>query len=123
MIKMVYCLRRQPHLTPEQFRDYWLNTHGPLVRDAAGLLNIRRYVQHHPSHGELSEAMRASRGAPEPYDGVAEIWFDSVEAMQAPAKSPEARAVMRAIREDEATFIDQARSPAWLGEEHVLVQS
>ena len=121
MIKLVYCLRRKPHLSSQQFRDYWLNVHGPIVRGYAPLLNIRRYVQHHPAYEAINEAMRKSRGAPEPYDGLAEIWFDSLEAMQAPAGSPEARAAMRAVREDEAKFIDQARSPAWLGEEHEML--
>jgi len=32
MIQLIYCLRRQPQLTPAAFRDYWLHTHGPLVR-------------------------------------------------------------------------------------------
>jgi uncharacterized protein (TIGR02118 family) len=122
MIKMTYCLRRQPHLSREQFQDYWLNKHGPLVLSHAQALNMRRYVQLHTAAHPINDAMQKSRGAPEPYDGIAEVWFDSVEAMTAPGGTPAGKAAMRALREDEARFIDSADSPLWIGEEHVLVQ-
>jgi len=121
MIKMTYCLRRQPHLTREQFQDYWLNQHGKLVRSHAPVLNIRRYVQFHSASHPINDAMQKSRGATEPYDGVAELWFDSVEAMTAPGGTPAGKAAMRALREDEARFIDQAQSPVWFGDEHTVV--
>ncbi len=37
MIKVVFCLCRQPSLTGEEFQDHWLNLHVPLVK------NISRY--------------------------------------------------------------------------------
>jgi uncharacterized protein (TIGR02118 family) len=121
MIKLTYCVRRLPHLTREQFLDYWLNRHGPLVKSHAQVLNIRRYVQVHATGHPANEAMRASRSAPEPFDGIAELWFDSVATMTAPSATPEGRSALRALREDEARFIDQARSPLWFGEEHTVV--
>ena len=45
MIKLVFCLRRLPHLSREEFHRYWLDTHGPLVRERAPALGasaIRR---------------------------------------------------------------------------------
>ena len=121
MIKMTFCLRRQPHLTREQFQDYWLNQHGPLVRSHAAALNIRRYVQFHTASHPINEAMQKSRGASEAFDGIAELWFDSVESMTAPGGTPAGKAASRALREDEAKFIDHARSPLWFGEEHAIV--
>ena len=35
MIKLVFCLRRLPHLSREAFQRYWLDSHGPLVRKLA----------------------------------------------------------------------------------------
>ena len=64
MIKLTFCLIRLPHLTREAFQDYWLNTHGPLVRSLAGALRIRRYVQLHSADPAISADIRASRGAP-----------------------------------------------------------
>ena len=45
MIKLTFCLARLPHLTREQFQDYWLNKHAPLVASHKATLGIRRYVQ------------------------------------------------------------------------------
>ena len=122
MIKMTYCLRRLPSLSREAFQEYWLQRHGPLVRRLAPALQIRRYVQVHTAGDPINDAMRKSRGAPEAYDGVAELWFDSREAMVAGSTSPEGKAAMAALREDEARFIDRAQSPVWFGEEHALVE-
>ncbi len=122
MIKMTYCLRRLPSLSREAFQQHWLKNHGPLVRRHAQALKIRRYVQMHTAGDPLNDAMRKSRGAPEPYDGIAEVWFDSRESMVAGSTSPEGKAAMAALREDEVRFIDRAQSPVWFGEEHVVVE-
>ena len=69
MIKLTFCLVRLPHLTREAFQDYWLNTHSPLVRSLAEALRIRRYVQLHSADPAISADIRASRGAPDQFDG------------------------------------------------------
>ena len=120
MIKLVFCLRRLPHLSREQFQRYWLDSHGPLVRQHAGVLGIRRYVQAHSADDALSAGMRAVRGAPEPYDGVAELWFDD-DAFEAARRDPAAREAGRILLEDERRFIDLARSPLWFNREHVII--
>jgi uncharacterized protein (TIGR02118 family) len=117
MIKLVFCLTRRDHLSHEEFLDYWRGIHGPLVASHAGELGIRRYVQSHPSAVGLSIA--AVRRAPEPYDGVAELWFDDFDAVT--ATTPVQRAIARLIIEDERAFIDLSRSPIFLAEESVLV--
>ena len=60
------------------------------------------------------------RGAPEPYDGVAELWWESEEAFRAARRNPEAREAGRLLLEDEAQFIDLADSPLWLNREQVI---
>ncbi len=35
MLKFVYCVRRRPDISLEEFRKYWLEHHGPLVRSYA----------------------------------------------------------------------------------------
>ena len=34
MIKVVFCLRRQPHLSRQEFQHYWRTVHAPLVAEA-----------------------------------------------------------------------------------------
>ena len=121
MIKLTFCLRRLPHLSREQFQDYWLNTHGPLVARVAETLQIRRYVQLHSLPPAANAGIRASREAPEEFDGVAELWFDSLEAIISNGGRPEAQAAAALLLEDERRFIDLPRSPLWFGQERVVV--
>lgn len=118
MIKLTFCLIRLPHLTRAGFQDYWLNHHGPLVASVKDALRIRRYVQTHSVPAEISATLRATRGAPEDYDGVAELWWDSFESMAQDEAAAQASAL---LLEDEKKFIDLARSPLWWGREHVIV--
>lgn len=121
MIKLSFALRRLPGMSRAEFQQYWREQHGPLVRELAPLLGIRRYVQLHTADDALNEALRAGRGGPEPYDGVAELWFDSAEAIQAATATTEGRDAALALLEDERRFIDLGRSPLWIGEEHEVV--
>jgi uncharacterized protein (TIGR02118 family) len=123
VIKLVFCLRRKDGLSLAEFQEYWLNTHGPLVRSHAKTLRIRRYVQTHTLDDPASQAgLAGSRGAPEGYDGVAELWWDSREDMAAGVATPEGRAAAIALLEDERKFIDHSRSPLWIAEEHPVVE-
>ena len=121
MVKLVFCVKRLPHLSREDYQKYWRDRHGPLVREAAPALAIRRYVQTHTAATPLNERLRTGRGAPEEYDGVAELWFDSVDALVAAGGTPEGRAAGKRLLEDERRFIDLARSPLWLAEEHEVI--
>jgi len=122
MIKLTFALVRLPHLTREQFQDYWLNTHGPLVASVRDVLRIRRYVQLHSFDEALSTGIRASRDAPPQFDGVAQLWYDSLEDLAALADDPAARAAGRLLLEDEKTFIALPKSPLWWGEEKVIIE-
>ena len=119
-LKLTFCLRRLPPLSLEAFQDYWLNRHGPLVRSLQPALGMVRYVQLHRMSTDLGDGMRRVRGAPEPYDGVAELWWESEESWRNAGKHPEARKANRLLLEDEAKFIDLPNSPLWLNSEQVI---
>ena len=122
MIKLVFTLRRRPDMSREEFQAYWRDRHAPLVRRHAEVLRIRRYVQTHARASELSAALGASRGGePDYYDGVAELWWDSLEDLAAVISTEEGQAAANELLEDERRFIDLESSPLWLGEEHVVV--
>ena len=121
MIELVFCLRGLPHLSREEFQRYWRDTHGPLVRRHAPVLRIRRYVQVHTLDTPMNAALRASRGGPEEFDGVAELWWDGLEDLQAAVSTPEGQAAGLELLEDERRFIDLACSPLWVGVEHPVV--
>lgn len=120
MIKLVYCCRRKQGMTREEFQARWHDVHGPLVRKVREQIpTMQRYVQSHTLPDEANAGLRASRGTPEPYDGITEIWFDSVEAMSA-GGGAEVAAAGRKLLEDEAEFIDFERSNVFLTEEHEI---
>lgn len=120
MIKLTFALTRLPSLSRQEFQTYWFETHAPLVTSVREVLGIRRYVQMHSLPAEFSEPLRASRGGPEGYDGVAQLWYDSLEALGALMQKPEAQAAARLLLEDERKFIDLPKSPLWWGEEKVV---
>ncbi len=122
MIKLVYCLRRLPHLSREEFQRYWLETHGALVRERAQALRIRRYVQVHTLEGWINEALRESRDALEGYDGVAELWWESVEDFATATASPEGRKAGEELLEHERRLIDMERSALWVAKEQAIVE-
>lgn len=121
MIKLTFCLRRRSDLSVEEFQRYWLETHGPLVRARAEALGIRRYVQAHTM--DLSGVHRAFQGrnggAPPPFDGVAELWFDDLDVLG--GDDEERRRAGQELLADERNFIDLPNSPMWLSVEHEIV--
>lgn len=121
MIKLTFCLRRRPELSWEEFSRYWREVHAPLVAERAEVLGIVRYVQVRTlDRPELHDAYRRRNGgAPEPFDGIAELWFDETRFAQPP--SEEARRAARELLDDERRFIDLPNSPMWVGEEWAVV--
>ena len=121
MIKLTYCLRRRPDLSWDEFSRYWREVHAPLVRDRAEQLGIRRYVQVRTlDERAVHDSFRQRNdGGPEPFDGIAELWFDDLASFS--RQDAERRRAARELLEDERRFIDLARSPMWLGEEDVVV--
>ncbi|MEM9561982.1 MAG: EthD domain-containing protein [Actinomycetota bacterium] len=121
MYKLTFCLRRRPDLTREEFQTYWRETHAALVADRAGPLRIRRYVQVHTEDvpGLHAAMQRRNGGSPEPFDGIAEIWVDSIDDLA--ADEPALRVAGAELLTDERNFIDLPNSPMFVTREHVIV--
>jgi uncharacterized protein (TIGR02118 family) len=117
VVKLVFCLHRRSDIDEDEFHRYWSEVHGPLAASLAPVLGIRRYVQLHTVPGRVNTALAAGRGAPEHFDGVAELWFDSLDSLFAAALSEEGTAAAETLRIDEARFIDHSRSPIFVGQE------
>lgn len=122
MIKLVFPLRRLPQLSRAQFQKYWFEVHGPLVRQHADVLAIQRYVQLHTLEDPVNDAIRASRGSMEPYDGVAEIWWQSRQELEDALGAPAGQKASLLLLEDEKRFIDLPHSSLWLGEERLILE-
>jgi len=120
MIKFVYVVRRRPDVTPEAFRKYWLENHGPLVRNYARVLRAKRYVQSHTLDMALNQVAQQIRGSQPPYDGITEIWWDSVEDLIAAAQTVEGQQANSLLAQDEARFCDLPNCSVFFTQEHTI---
>ena len=123
VVKLVYCVRKRADMSDADFRDYWLNRHGPLVRglwEKGTFPGMLKYVQSHTDL-DASESVRASRGAKPPYDGITEVWMDpDVQGTGDDAVRAAAAEAGRQLLEDESKFIDFDNSSVFVTTEHVI---
>lgn len=103
MLKQITWFPRRPDIDAEAFASHWRTRHAQVVCDLPGL---RRYVQNH-----------IPDGAPPGLDGIAEVWFDDIEAMRANAGHP----ALERIRDDERNFIDVANMDAIVAEPETII--
>ena len=124
MIRLVFLLRRRPGLSFAEFSDRWRLDHGPIV---AAQPDPRwaslRYTQTHRLDDPMNEALARARGGMEPpYDGVAELWWESEDALAAARRHGRPGAVpaprCSPTRPSSST---SPRSPLWLAHEYPQV--
>jgi len=107
VIKTIALIRRKPGISHEEFMRHYEDVHAPLAM--ACLPGLRGYVRNY--------VVTAPGGADPGFDVVSEFWFDDAAALQAVhdfLRTDEARA----LREDEARFIDSVSIRAFEVEEH-----
>jgi len=109
MVKLVYCITKKAGHSDEEFFHYWKNIHGPI---GARIPGLRRLVQSH------RVVVPGDKRSPD-YDGMAELWFDNIDALLAARESAE----WKASAEDEANFIDHNKVAYFVSEEHVILDS
>ncbi|MBD0333892.1 MAG: EthD domain-containing protein [Cyanobacteria bacterium Co-bin13] len=121
MIKFVYCICKRPDLSDAEFRTYWREKHGAFIRSLAQTIRAKKYIQSHKMDTPINAELIKSRGLePLSYDGVTEIWWDSMEEFLAGVNSPEGAAAAQQYVADEANFVDFSKSRAFLTEEHTI---
>lgn len=107
MIKMVYSINRLPHLSVEEFQRYWFNTHGPI---AGAIKGVKRYYQCHT----LPETYSGDQEPP--FDGCAQLWWESEETLAADIGTTESLAAIT----DEREFIDHSRVSIFMSDEKIV---
>jgi uncharacterized protein (TIGR02118 family) len=111
IIRAVGFLRRNPKLSPEEFKDYWLNVHAPMVKGKVpGLIYYT---------GKFALPGKPTPETPvAPYDGIVELGFDSVESLQKALNGPSFNANDR--QTSSTTLIDLANTEALIMEEYFV---
>jgi uncharacterized protein (TIGR02118 family) len=72
MLKFVVVVYKRPGMSMEDFRHYFRDVHGPMVQNIPGL---KKYVQNYI----IADPKRKPPG----WHGLAELYFDDWEAMEA----------------------------------------
>lgn len=121
MITIHYCIHRKPGMKPEDFAAYWRGPHAELVKSLAKKLGIVRYVQNHGVLADVAAQMQTMRGTVEPFDGVAAITFASPDDLARANTDPAAAQAQARLAQDEAMFIDIARSSILFTAPHTVI--
>ena len=110
MVKFSFLIRRLPGLSFEAFVDHHKNKHAPLFTSIPEAQQyVRKYI--------ITHAIEAP-GFPEPlYDGITEIWFDSLDDFHAFFATENYRTK---VHPDEGTFIDLTRVDVMVTNETVI---
>jgi hypothetical protein len=120
MIKLIYAIRRRSDFSLQAFHERWL-VHGRLVTGVAAAIRASDYFQSHTIDAPVNAQLAAVRGiTTTPFDGVAEIWWTSLDELMAGAASREGQAAYSRLLDDEKQFIDLASSSIFLTEEHTI---
>ena len=74
MVKLVAFLKRKPGITAEAFARRWVHEHTRLARQLPGLRGYRINI--------ATSRQPEGTGLEPIYDGTAELWWESIEAME-----------------------------------------
>lgn len=121
MIKLVFCVKKRDDIDRDEFYRYWKEEHGPLVKSYKDILRIKKYVQSHTCHRAFGESLVEQRGMLDGYDGLAELWWESLEDLQQAMETKEAREANVALVKDEARFINLSQSTIFISQEHEII--
>lgn len=95
MIKRVSLIRRRPGMSREEFRAHWTGPHADIVRQLPGVRGLRFGMVENWTPEDAA------------WDGVGEVWFDSVEAaLEAFRTEP----FLSMLVEDRKKFMGEAQS-------------
>lgn len=100
MYKVIGILKRPEGMAFDAFKHWWLTEHAPKVQQWPGLKHYR---------------INLSTTSDQDFDGVAEVWFDTKESMDAVFSTPQGQTA-RASAAEGSTGLH-----ILLTEEHIIV--
>ena len=103
MIKWVGIATKPSAMNMDEFKRWWLDVHAQNVQKLPGL---RKYI--------VSFTVGSPDEVPK-YDGIAELWFDDMTALQKALESPE---VLEAMKDLESRPVDFVHL---FTEEHTII--
>ncbi len=118
--RFVFVMRRSSQLAVERFFEVWHGSHAELVARHAKVLGLVGYTQlHRVRNSATTVVLKLWRGLLDPYDGI-DVWWLDYPAFAAALDTEAGLAAFNEIVASERTFVDHARSAAWLAEAHLF---
>ena len=71
-----------------------------------------------PLHRNLNQSFVENLGLKQPYEGITEVWWNSLEDMMAGYATKEGQEAGEALSQDEAKFINHSASSIFMTEEY-----
>lgn len=95
-IKVFEFLRRARGTTAREFHAYWRDVHGPMLANDPDLRrHVKRYELNHRLPSDADRERSEAEVQDDSWDGVAVLWFDSMDELRALGAEPG----MAAVRE------------------------
>jgi uncharacterized protein (TIGR02118 family) len=111
LVKFMSLLKRRSDVTADRFKSEWANVQASLIKN---IRNLRGYRQNLIIERQVPKGMTVGYDRL-PIDGIAELWFDSIDALQAEFASSEGQVAVKHARQ----LIGEAT--AYLVDPHVIV--
>ncbi len=117
MIRFINCIRKQSHISSEQFREYWNDPKFDAIID--------RVVEYTGATGhaknltlmvEANVFLRERCAFGEPFDGVLEYWWEDAGQLNAVLNSPQCDVLMQSMLDFQRQFVDLEKSCAFFTE-------
>ena len=113
MVKLVVCVKRKAGMDVEEFHDYWRTTHGNLIKS---IPSFRKYIRKYTQSHTIPKAYARDAA---PFDGIAELWFDNQEAIDAFLVDPD---YLAKVRPDELKFTDFSNLVWFVTQEEPMIE-
>ena len=111
MIRYIYCVRKRPDISLEDFRQQWNSpTYKALLKRLADYYQAARYSRNLSLKIEMGETLVNENGLSEPYDVTIELFWDSANKLPELYDSEEAQKLTHELREIQQQFIDTNNS-------------
>lgn len=114
MIKLVVFAPRKKGITKEEFHQHWKAPHGLLF---ASQPEVKKYVKKYQQLHSTGEQLGGDFPTVSEYDGIAIMWFDSMDDIKRVFGSNNIRTI---IAKDEEKFIDRENARWMYTVEHEI---
>ena len=108
MIKLVQCIHGRPGMPAQEFRKAW-QRYGQVLDENRTALGIREIELTTTLAVQANVQIIVNRATAEPFQAMAEIWWENASVLEKALDTPEGRAAAARINTVQEEFMDLPR--------------